>query len=85
MTKEEFSRLAARGPVLLDGATGSNLRAAGMPVGVSPELWVLEHREVLLELQRGYVEAGSGIIMAPTFSANRPGLRHFGLDRKSVV
>ena len=80
MTKEEFSRLAARGPVLLDGATGSNLRAAGMPVGVSPELWVLEHREVLLELQRGYVEAGSGIIMAPTFSANRPGLRHFGLE-----
>lgn len=80
MTKEEFSRLAARGPVLLDGATGSNLRAAGMPVGVSPELWVLEHREVLLELQRGYVEAGSGIVMAPTFSANRPGLRHFGLE-----
>ena len=52
MTKEEFSRLAARGPVLLDGATGSNLRAEGMPVGVSPELWVLEHREVLLDLQR---------------------------------
>ena len=80
MTKEEFSRLTTRGPLLLDGATGSNLRAAGMPVGVSPELWVLEHREVLLELQRGYVEAGSGIIMAPTFSANRPGLRHFGLE-----
>lgn len=80
MTKEEFSRLAAQGPLLLDGATGSNLRAAGMPVGISPELWVLEHREVLLDLQRGYVEAGSGIIMAPTFSANRPGLRHFGLE-----
>ena len=80
MTKEEFSRLAAQGPLLLDGATGSNLRAAGMPVGVSPELWVLEHREVLLELQRGYVEAGSRVIMAPTFSANRPGLQHFGLE-----
>ena len=80
MTKEEFSRLAAQGPLLLDGATGSNLRAAGMPVGISPELWVLEHREVLLDLQRGYVEAGSGIIMAPTFSANWPGLRHFGLE-----
>ena len=62
MTKEEFSRLAARGPVLLDGATGSNLRAAGMPVGVSPEAWVLDHPEVLLDLQRGFVEAGSRII-----------------------
>ena len=42
MTKEGFSQLTAQGPLLLDGATGSNLRAAGMPVGVSPELWVLE-------------------------------------------
>ena len=80
MTKQEFRELAARGPVLLDGATGSNLRAAGMPVGVSPELWVLEHPEVLLDLQRGYVEAGSQIVMAPTFSANRLGLRNFGLE-----
>lgn len=80
MTKEEFSLLTARGPVLLDGATGSNLRAAGMPVGVSPELWVLEHPEVLLDLQRAYVEAGSQILMAPTFSANRTGLKNFGLE-----
>lgn len=80
MTKEEFSLLTARGPVLLDGATGSNLRAAGMPVGVSPELWILEHPQVLLDLQRAYVEAGSRIIMAPTFSANRTGLKNFGLE-----
>ena len=80
MTKEEFSRLAARGPVILDGATGSNLRAAGMPVGVSPELWILEHPEALLELQRAYVEAGSMILCAPTFSANRLSLKNFGLE-----
>lgn len=80
MTKQEFSQLIAQGPVLLDGATGSNLRAAGMPVGVSPELWVLEHPEVLLDLQRAYVEAESRIIMAPTFSANRTGLKNFGLE-----
>lgn len=82
MTKQEFHELAARGPVLLDGATGSNLRAAGMPVGVSPELWVLEHPEVMLDLQRAYAEAGSRIIMAPTFSANRPGLKNFGLEER---
>lgn len=80
MTKQEFPRLAAQGPVLLDGATGTNLRAAGMPVGVSPELWVLEHPRVLQDLQRAYVEAGSRIAMAPTFSANRLGLRNFGLE-----
>lgn len=80
MTKQEFRELAARGPVLLDGATGSNLRAAGMPVGVSPELWILKHPQVLLDLQRAYVEAGSRILMAPTFSADRTGLKNFGLE-----
>ena len=43
MTREEFQKLADSGVILLDGATGSNLRKAGMPVGVSTELWVLEH------------------------------------------
>ena len=61
MTRKDFEELAARGPVILDGGTGSSLRAAGMPVGVSPELWILEHPEVLLKLQRDYVEAGSMI------------------------
>ena len=82
MTKQEFAALAARGTVILDGATGSNLRAAGMPVGVSPELWVLEHRTVLLDLQRAYVEAGSMILCTPTFSANRLSLRNFGLEER---
>lgn len=71
MTREEFQKLAESGVVLLDGATGSNLRKAGMPVGVSTELWVLEHPEVIQKLQREYAEAGSQIIYAPTFSANR--------------
>ena len=42
-----------------------------MPVGVSTELWVLEHPEVIQKLQKEYAEAGSQIIYAPTFSANR--------------
>jgi 5-methyltetrahydrofolate--homocysteine methyltransferase len=80
MTKQEFAALAARGPVILDGGTGSSLRAAGMPVGVPPELWVLEHPEVLTGLQRAYVEAGSMILCTPTFSANRLSLKGFGLE-----
>ena len=80
MTREGFSVLASAGTILLDGATGTNLRAAGMPVGVSPELWVLEHPESLLALQRGYREAGSRIVCAATFSANRRGLERFGLE-----
>lgn len=74
MTRKEFQSLAESGVILLDGATGSNLRKAGMPVGVSTELWVMEHPQVIQKLQREYAEAGSQIIYAPTFSANRIGL-----------
>jgi len=80
MTKQEFKELAERKIILLDGATGSNLRKAGMPAGVCTEQWALEHPEIITELQRAYVEAGSDIIYAPTFSANRLSLAMHGLQ-----
>ncbi|MBR2797202.1 MAG: homocysteine S-methyltransferase family protein [Clostridia bacterium] len=58
---------------------GSQLRSKGMPVGVSTELWAYEHPEVVEALQRAYVDAGSDIIYAPTFSANRLGLEMHGV------
>ena len=82
MTRDEFAALVSRGVVLLDGATGSQLRAKGMPVGVSTELWAYEHPEVIEALQRSYVDAGSDIIYAPTFSANRVGLGMHGLEHR---
>ena len=80
MTRSEFQALLDKGPVILDGATGSNLRASGMPVGVCTEQWVLEHPAVLQDLQRAYVEAGSQIVYAPSFSANRLSLSMYGLE-----
>lgn len=72
--------MTQEGVVLLDGATGSNLMKAGLPRGVSAEQWVTEHPDVLQELQRAYVEAGSKIVYAPTFAANRISLANFGLE-----
>lgn len=80
MTREEFLDLAGKGVILLDGATGSNLIKAGMPRGISTEQWVLEHPQVIQQLQREYVEAGSQIVYAPTFAANRSSLGNFGLE-----
>ena len=80
--KKEFRRMTEAGIVLLDGATGSNLRKMGMPVGVCAEKWVLEHPDTALSLMRGYVNAGSDIIYAPTFSANRVGLGLYGLEEQ---
>ncbi len=79
MTKEEFRNIAGN-YLYLDGATGSNLVKAGMPSGVCPEQWILEHGEVLLGLQRSYVAAGSHILYAPTFTANRVKLAEYGLQ-----
>jgi len=58
-------------PIILDGATGTELQKRGFKGDMSTEEWVLLHPEVIQEVQRGYIEAGSNIIYAPTFSANR--------------
>ena len=81
LTKAEFQEKIAGGLRLLDGATGSNLRLAGMPKGCSTELWVLEHPQVLQDLQRQYAEAGSEIIYAPTFQAQPIALKAVGLEQ----
>lgn len=65
-------------PVLMDGATGTELLRRGMPRGVCTERWILEHPQTLLELQRTYVRAGSHILLAPTFGANRASLARAG-------
>ena len=83
MTKTEFAGfIREHDPVILDGATGTNLMEAGMPIGVCPESWVLENPQVLLDLQRRYVEAGSHIVYASTFTGNRIKLEEYGLQER---
>ena len=82
MNKQEFQALIKENPIFLDGATGSNLLKRGMPAGVCPEKWILEHKEVLIKLQREFIEAGSNILYAPTFSANRIKLKEYGLEEQ---
>lgn len=81
MTREEFSTLSKDHILYLDGATGSNLVKAGMPSGVCPEQWILEHRDVMLKLQKDYVQAGTNILYAPTFTANRVKLAEYHLEK----
>lgn len=82
MTKQEFRELVQAKTLLLDGATGSNFMKEGMPRGVCSEQWVYENPQVLQKLQREYREAGSGVVYAPTFSANRISLANHGLEDK---
>lgn len=84
MKREEFASLAAKGRVILDGATGTNLMRMGMPKGVCTEAWVLDHPDTILSLQRAYADAGSQIVIAPTFGANRHMLDQYGLGDQAI-
>ena len=86
MTREELYRMLWERPLILDGATGSNLQRAGMPAGVCPEAWILDHEDVLTGLQKQFIDAGSDLIYAPTFSGNRVKLEEYGLaDRTREI
>lgn len=83
LTREAFQEKVKNGLCLLDGATGSNLRNAGMPKGCCAEQWILEHPEPLVALQRGYARAGSQIVYAPTFQAQPIALKAVGLGKQT--
>ena len=71
--------------VLLDGAMGTELVKRGMPNGVSPELWGLQHPEIIEAVHREYCKAGADIIYTATFGANYFKLLEFGnTDVKTI-
>ena len=80
LKKHAFSERFHHGFHLLDGATGTSLLKVGMTRGCCQEAWILEHPEVIIELQSSFAEAGSEIIYAPTFQANELALGRHGLD-----
>lgn len=71
-------------PLILDGANGTELQNRGYTGDVLTETWVLEHPEVMEQLQREYVEAGSNVVYAPTFGANRVKLEENGLFNQAA-
>lgn len=86
MTLSLVERLAQGDILVADGATGTNLQAAGLTAGVMPEEWVINAPQPILALARAFVEAGSDIILTCTFGATRPRLHDSGLaDRVGDV
>ena len=63
--------LASGEPILADGAMGTMLFAAGLSSGDPPETWNLAHPDVVRSVHRGYLDAGSRILLTNTFGANR--------------
>ena len=74
--------LAARPWVLADGATGTNLFAAGLMSGDAPELWNTQHPDRIAALHRGFIEAGADIVLTNSFGGTRYRLKlHHADDR----
>lgn len=71
-------------PLILDGATGTELQKRGFTGEVSAEEWVLQHPESILDIQRGYVDAGSRVVYAPSFGANRQKLEEHGIFNQTA-
>lgn len=80
MTRQEFTEFTHSKIVILDGATGSNLQKRSMPTGVCPEEWMLQNPQIVIGLQKEFLEAGSDILFAPTFTANRIKLAEYGQE-----
>lgn len=74
-----IDQLMAEGPVVTDGALGTQLQARGLPGGACPDEWNLSHTDIVEQVPREYVEAGSQIVLTNTFRSNRIALSGFGL------
>ena len=72
--------LASNRPVLADGAMGTMLMSNGLEFGDPPELWNLEHPEIIRRVQRGYVDAGAQVLLTNTFGGNRLRLELHGRE-----
>ena len=66
--------------VVADGAMGTMLMANGLEFGDPPEVWNLEHPEIIRRVQRGYLDAGSQIVLTNTFGGNRLRLELHGRE-----
>lgn len=84
MTSQTLQQLIARGPVLTDGAWGTELQARGLASGEFPDAWNLTRPDQVEAVAAAYVDAGSQIILTNTFGANRCRLAAHGFAAQAA-
>jgi 5-methyltetrahydrofolate--homocysteine methyltransferase len=75
-----LERLNTGFPLVLDGATGTNLQTRGLPTGTPSDIWVLDNPAEVLRLHGDFIAAGSDLILTNTFGSSRLHLAHAGLE-----
>lgn len=71
-------------PLILDGATGTELQKRGYTGDVSAEQWVLDNPDSIIDIQSSYVDSGSDVLYSPSFGANRRKLEEHGIFNRTV-
>lgn len=79
MTSAFLAKLLQSGPVITDGAWGTQLQSLGLASGACPDEWNLSHAELVEQVPRAYIAAGSQVVLTNTFRANRIALSDYGL------
>jgi len=74
----------ASGPILGDGAMGTMLQDLGNSEGGAPELWNVEHADVVEGVLEGYAAAGARLLTTNTFGGTRARLQMHGLEDRVV-
>jgi 5-methyltetrahydrofolate--homocysteine methyltransferase len=72
----------SEGLFLLDGAMGTQLIARGIEAGKCNDFLNIESPDIILDIHRAYIEAGSDAVLTNTFGANKYALARHGLDDK---
>ena len=80
-----LTRLQQSEILIADGATGTMLQKAGLPLGVAPERWNLENPEAVLNHYKTYIDAGADIILTNTFGGSSIRLEREGLQDQCAV
>jgi methionine synthase I (cobalamin-dependent) len=76
----DLDSLLRQSPIITDGAWGTQLQNLGLPGGACPDAWNIERPEVVEQVARAYVSAGSQVILTNTFRANRVALATHGVS-----
>lgn len=82
--KDLSKHFKGKNVLLLDGAWGTMLFKKGLQSGECPELWNLTQRELVLDIAKSYISAGSDIIETNSFGASSMKLSLYGLDDKTA-
>ena len=81
----DVNALLQQGPIVLDGAMGTMLQNAGLPLGQLPETYNLLHPEIVTDIHRQYLQAGARVVLANTFGANAHKLAGSGLAPEEAI